>query len=140
MFAPRVFAAVDIGTYAIGGGWTTASPDNEAPETRKIHFFNNWESQPTPTVKNLSALLLDADGQMIAWGYEARSLWLTQGTALRTAGATYHHGFKMDLGAPGEISGTEKAGEEAQDADEADDAPTRLTTPPSSNAPPTPAA
>ncbi|MFI8287404.1 Hsp70 family protein [Streptomyces albidoflavus] len=123
MFAPRVFAAVDLGTYAIGGGWTTASPDNEAPETRKIHFFNNWESQPAPTVKNLSALLLDADGQMIAWGYEARRMWLTQGMELRTAGAKYHHGFKMDLGALRETSGTEKAVRAAQDASKDDDDP-----------------
>lgn len=117
MFDPRVFAAVDMGTYAIGGGWTTASPDNEAPETRKIHFFNNWESQPAPAVKNLSALLLDADGEMIAWGYEARRMWLTQGMALRTARAKYYHGFKMDLGALEENSSTEKAVEAASPAD-----------------------
>ncbi|WP_446038067.1 Hsp70 family protein [Streptomyces sp. SID1121] len=123
MFDPRVFAAVDMGTYAIGGGWTTASPDNEAPETRKIHFFNNWESQPAPTVKNLSALLLDADGEMIAWGYEARRMWLTQGMALRTAGAKYYHGFKMDLGALEGNSSTEKAVEAAEDASPADGAP-----------------
>ncbi|WP_143662397.1 Hsp70 family protein [Streptomyces sp. f51] len=99
MFDARVFAAVDIGTHAIGGGWTTSSPENDSPETRKIHFFNSWESQPSPTVKNLSALLLDAGGEMIAWGFEARRMWLTQGMALRTAGARYYHGFKMDLGA-----------------------------------------
>ncbi|MFJ5712840.1 Hsp70 family protein [Streptomyces sp. NPDC093105] len=122
MFDPRAFGAVDIGTYAIGYGWTPASPDNESPETRKIHFFNNWESQPSPTVKNLSALLLDADGEMIAWGYEARRMWLTQGMALRTAGATYYHGFKMDLGAPEDNGSTEKAAESGETASPSDDA------------------
>ncbi|MER8032050.1 Hsp70 family protein [Streptomyces bauhiniae] len=99
MFDARVFAAVDIGTHAIGGAWTTAAPNNESPESREIHFFNSWESQPDPTVKNLSALLLSAEGELIAWGFEARRMWLTQGMALRTLGARYYHGFKMDLGA-----------------------------------------
>lgn len=118
MFDARVFAAVDIGTYAIGGGWTTASPDNESPETRKIRFFDNWESQPGPTVKNLSALLLDASGEMIAWGYEARRMWLTQGMALRTVGAKYYHGFKMDLGALEEGKGPEESATPVDDTSE----------------------
>ncbi|MFE4659207.1 Hsp70 family protein [Streptomyces hydrogenans] len=121
MFDPRVFAAVDMGTFAIGGGWTPASPDNESPETRKIHFFNSWESQPAPTVKNLSALLLDAEDEMIAWGYEARRMWLTQGMALRTAGARYYHGFKMDLGTREENGSVEKTGEPKEGSDPADD-------------------
>lgn len=108
MFDARVFAVVDLGTYAIGGAWTTASPDNESPESRKIHFFNSWESQPSPTVKNLSALLLDARGELLAWGFEARRMWLTQGMALRTAGARYYHGFKMDLGALKEATSPER--------------------------------
>ena len=49
-------------------------------------------------MKNLSALLLDASGEMIAWGYDARRMWLTQGMALRyRRGSSYYHGFKMDL-------------------------------------------
>ncbi|MGW0874195.1 Hsp70 family protein [Streptomyces sp. NPDC002740] len=118
MFDARVFAAVDIGTYAIGGAWTTASPDNESPESRKIHFFNSWESQPGPTVKNLSALLLDARGEMIAWGFEARRMWLTQGMALRTAGTKYYHGFKMDLGALQEATSPDGSANPDDDASE----------------------
>lgn len=71
---------------------------NAEPSSRKIHFCDQWESQPAPTAKNLSALLLDTNGKLIAWGYDARRLWLTQGAALRNQGARYHHGFKMDLG------------------------------------------
>ncbi|MDO0912930.1 Hsp70 family protein [Streptomyces sp. DT2A-34] len=90
--------AIDVGTHAIGSSWCVISDSNADPVSRKIHFSNQWESQPAPTAKNLSALLLDADGNLIAWGYEARRLWLTQGAELREKGARYHQGFKMDLG------------------------------------------
>ncbi|MPY48785.1 Hsp70 family protein [Streptomyces acidicola] len=99
MSAPRLVAAIDIGTHGIGAAWCVISESNAEPSSRKIHFCDQWESQPAPTAKNLSALLLGADGKLIAWGYDARRLWLTQGAALRSQGARYHHGFKMDLGA-----------------------------------------
>jgi hypothetical protein len=98
VFTPRLVAAIDIGTHGIGAAWSVISDSNAEASSRKIHFSDQWESQPAPTAKNLSALLLDADGKMIAWGYDARRLWLTQGAALRDKGARYHHGFKMDLG------------------------------------------
>ncbi|XQE80444.1 Hsp70 family protein [Streptomyces microflavus] len=91
--------AIDIGTHGIGFGFAAVSPDNDDPLTRKIHISDQWDSQPVPMAKNLSALLLGADDQVIAWGYEARRLWLTQGSELHKAGARYHQGFKMDLGA-----------------------------------------
>lgn len=98
MSSPRLVAAIDIGTHGIGAAWCVISESNAEPSSRKIHFCDQWESQPAPTAKNLSALLLDANGKLIAWGYDARRLWLTQGAALRGQGARYHHGFKMDLG------------------------------------------
>ncbi|MFI1768976.1 Hsp70 family protein [Streptomyces sp. NPDC020800] len=98
MSTPRLVAAIDIGTHGIGAAWSVISESNSEASSRKIHFCDQWESQPAPTAKNLSALLLDAHGKLIAWGYDARRLWLTQGAALRGQGARYHHGFKMDLG------------------------------------------
>ncbi|MFF3864013.1 Hsp70 family protein [Streptomyces sp. NPDC002209] len=99
MSDPRMCVAIDVGTHGIGFAIAPVSPANDDPLARKIHHFNQWDSQPDPAAKNLSALLLDSDDQLIAWGYEARRLWLTQGRTLRQAGARYHHGFKMDLGA-----------------------------------------
>lgn len=98
MSTPRLVVAIDIGTHGIGAAWSVISESNTDPSSRKIHFCDQWESQPAPTAKNLSALLLNAGGELIAWGYDARRLWLTQGVALREQGARYHHGFKMDLG------------------------------------------
>lgn len=99
MLKARIVAAIDLGTHGVGFGFAVVSPDNEDPEARKIHFFNQWDSAPAPSAKNLSALLLDADDNLIAWGYEAFRAWQTQGAALRLTGARYYHGFKMDLGA-----------------------------------------
>ncbi|MFB7852670.1 Hsp70 family protein [Streptomyces sp. NPDC056053] len=99
MFNPRLVAAIDLGTHGIGFGFAAVSSDNDDPLTRKIHFSDQWDSQPVPMAKNLSALLLGADDRVIAWGYEARRLWLTQGSTLRQAGAKYYQSFKMDLGA-----------------------------------------
>lgn len=101
---PRVVAAIDVGTHAIGGGWAVISAANDDPAGRTIHLANQWEAQPDPTAKNLSAVLLDADDGMIAWGYQARLLWLTRGAELSTQGAHYHQGFKMDLGAQDEAA------------------------------------
>jgi hypothetical protein len=98
MFSPRLAVAIDVGTHAIGSSWCVISDSNDDPSSRKIQFCNQWDSQPAPTAKNLSALLLGGDGNLIAWGYEARRLWLTQGAELRKKGARYHQGFKMDLG------------------------------------------
>lgn len=98
MFQSRIVAAIDIGTHAIGSAWCVISDAHTDATARKIHFCNQWESQPSATAKNLSALLLDANGDLLAWGYEARRRWLVQGAELHEAGARYYQGFKMDLG------------------------------------------
>ncbi|MFG2370474.1 Hsp70 family protein [Streptomyces sp. NPDC048504] len=119
VFSPRLVVAIDVGTHAIGSSWCVISDSNADPASRKIHFSNQWESQPAPTAKNLSALLLDANGDLIAWGYEARRLWLTRGAELHEQGARYHQGFKMDLGAhlvpgPQDEDGTDRSATESE--------------------------
>ncbi|GLV88280.1 hypothetical protein Slala03_79690 [Streptomyces lavendulae subsp. lavendulae] len=126
MFEPRIVAAIDLGTHGIGFGFSAVSADNDDPQVRKIHFFNQWESAPVPTAKNLSALLLDANDNLIAWGYDALRTWQTQGATLRHTGAKYHSGFKMDLGAQPSTEATSQSmpseeGDSTPDTEEEDD-------------------
>ncbi|MFK0141336.1 Hsp70 family protein [Streptomyces murinus] len=120
-------AGIDVGTHAIGSGWCVVSDANADARSRKIHFCNQWDDQPAPTAKNLSAVLLNANGDLIAWGFEARRLWLTRGESLKKEGARYFAGFKMDLAArpstrsSGECvpSSAAASGEQGIEADEA---------------------
>src|SRR4051812_11639572 len=85
---PRVLAAVDFGTHGTGFAWTiTGSPEPE------IFYFDQWPGQPVPYLKNLSALLLDPDSNVVEWGFEAQR----QEAQRREDGCTYHAHFKMDL-------------------------------------------
>ena len=121
MFEPRVVAAIDFGTHGTGFAWSVVEDCNKDPRGRKIHFCNRWESQPDPCAKNLSALLLDEHGELIAWGYEARRYWLTGRSSGGEDGLTYHAAFKMDLMASGIMAETVLAEGEG-DADAQDDA------------------
>jgi molecular chaperone DnaK (HSP70) len=88
----RVVAAIDFGTHGTGFAWAAVSEDNDDPGRRRIAFFEDWERQNVAYPKNRSAILLDASGQFMAWGYEAVAQ-LTKappGSKMRT-------GFKMAL-------------------------------------------
>ncbi|MFK0180516.1 Hsp70 family protein [Streptomyces xanthochromogenes] len=97
MFSSRVVAAIDVGTHAIGFGWCVVSESNDEARTRKIHFCNQWDDQPAATAKNLSAVIVDSNGDLVAWGFEARRMWLMRADSLKALGARYFAGFKMDL-------------------------------------------
>jgi hypothetical protein len=93
----KVAAAIDFGTHGTGYAW--ALIDSEKPVQRKldIHPRMQWPAQPTPYPKNLTALLLEADGGLISWGYEARRRYNTPTIA---SGARYVNAFKMSLAPP----------------------------------------
>src|SRR5262249_24310466 len=89
--AHRVVCAVDFGTHGSGFAWYSIGAENEDPSRRVIYYFDNWADQPTTYPKNLSALLLDADGEILEWGHRARR------ARAEGRGARLEQGFKMGL-------------------------------------------
>jgi hypothetical protein len=89
----RVVAAIDFGTYGSGFAWATVNRENDDLFDRKINYFFQWKDQRTVYAKNRTALLIDEDGELVAWGHEA--------FRLRNSGSgrkrRLHSGFKMDL-------------------------------------------
>lgn len=93
---PRVVAAVDFGTHGTGFAWMLRNdPD------KRIYYYDQWSGQRLVYPKNLSALLLDGEGSVVAWGHDAHERHLRPDDG--GVGLTYHAHFKMDLqpGGPG---------------------------------------
>ncbi|MCJ0869166.1 Hsp70 family protein [Streptomyces sp. AP-93] len=97
MDEPRVVAAIDFGTHGTGFAWCVVEEGNADPRTRQVNYCNQWDAQPVACAKNLSALLLDHQGDVLSWGFEARRNWITGRATAQHEGATYHAGFKMRL-------------------------------------------
>jgi molecular chaperone DnaK (HSP70) len=95
MPTPKVVVGIDFGTHGSGISWCTYGGRNDDPTQRRINFFNTWVGQPVATVKNLSALLVDAQGEVLAWGYEARRRALV--TVHGAEEPRYFNAFKMGL-------------------------------------------
>ncbi|MFI1890203.1 hypothetical protein [Streptomyces jumonjinensis] len=116
----RIVVGIDVGTHASGFAWCVVDPQNDDASQRKPHFCMQWESQPMTLPKNLSALLLNEEGETAAWGYEARRRALAQHGSDQTH--QYRAAFKMDLMAPSgqqnetdaeePLSGAQRAGED----------------------------
>ncbi|MFF0472459.1 Hsp70 family protein [Streptomyces sp. NPDC004284] len=109
----KVAVAIDFGTHGTGYAWALIDDDK-----RQIHPYMRWKDQPAPTAKNLTALLLDGEGEVLAWGYEARRRFNS-----RAAGpdARYLKAFKMSLApastegvAAGELTAASLAVDEAK--------------------------
>ncbi|MEV0604522.1 Hsp70 family protein [Streptomyces sp. NPDC050315] len=95
MVLPKVVVGIDFGTHGSGVAWVTYGGRNDDPSERRVNFFNSWAGQPVASVKNLTALLIDPDGEVAAWGYDARRRALSK--AHGTEAPRYHSGFKMGL-------------------------------------------
>ncbi|WP_208782958.1 Hsp70 family protein [Streptomyces griseorubiginosus] len=95
MAVPKVVVGIDFGTHGSGISWCTYGGRNDDPAQRRINFFNTWAGQPVASVKNLSALLVDAQGEVLAWGYEARRRALMN--AQGGDESRYFNAFKMGL-------------------------------------------
>ncbi|MFJ3733014.1 Hsp70 family protein [[Kitasatospora] papulosa] len=93
----RVVAAIDFGTHGTGFAWTTIDERHKDPKRRQVWFRTRWPNHPTPYPKNLSALLLTRDGELVAWGYEARRKWAAISARGEARNFEYHLGFKMSL-------------------------------------------
>ncbi|HTJ69512.1 MAG TPA: Hsp70 family protein [Actinospica sp.] len=100
----RIVAAIDFGTHGTGFAWAFSSARDDEPTRRNIYMFDNWTSQPTTYVKNLSALLLDGSGGVVAWGYEAQKLFQTE--SREHPEYEYAERFKMRLLPPEDAAGS----------------------------------
>lgn len=90
----RVVAAIDFGTHGTGFAWVPVSKENAKPQERRISFYDSWAEQKVSYPKNRTAVLLDQDGKLLAWGYRA----ISQMDAIpKDAGCRLQVGFKMLL-------------------------------------------
>ena len=91
---PRVVVAIDFGTHGTGFAWTAVSEENDELRERRISFYENWPGQKINYPKNRSAVLLDATGDFLAWGYQAVA---EMDKMPKGAGWLLRTGFKMSL-------------------------------------------
>jgi molecular chaperone DnaK (HSP70) len=90
----RVVAAIDFGTHGTGFAWAAVSRENTALAIRRVNYFDSWEGQDLPFQKNRSALLLDPQQSLKAWGHAA----VRQAESLPAhSDLTLYQNFKMDL-------------------------------------------
>jgi hypothetical protein len=89
-----VVAAIDFGTHGTGFAWSAVSQENSELHDRRISFFENWPEQKVTYPKNRSAVLLDADGNLLSWGHAAVAMMdrMPKGADWRL-----QTGFKMSL-------------------------------------------
>lgn len=95
---PLVVAAIDFGTHGSGYAWALVA-DLRTNPAGSVHVPRRWEGSSVNYPKNLSALVVDGDGKVVEWGYEALNHWTG---AAGTSDLTYLHGFKMALRGGGE--------------------------------------
>ena len=90
----RVVAAIDFGTHGTGFAWAPVTQENSELADRKISYFESWAGQQVSYPKNRSAVLLDAEGNLLSWGYQA----VTEMNQMpKGAGWRLQTGFKMSL-------------------------------------------
>lgn len=99
----RVVAAIDFGTHGTGFAWAAVSQDNSGARDRRIYFFEDWAEQKISYPKNRSAVLLDARGNLLSWGYRAIS---EMEKMPKGAGWRLQTGFKMSLRDTSAVDGT----------------------------------
>ncbi|MCT9093941.1 hypothetical protein N4G70_34550 [Streptomyces sp. ASQP_92] len=125
MFNPRVFVGLDFGTFGSGVSYFFKG-NNEGGSTQKIPtLLSSWPGQPVASPKNLSALLIDSETKVAAWGYDARRRALTQVPGENAP--RYYSSFKMglmeELVCVVDGEGHDQEGESADNQDEEELAP-----------------
>lgn len=90
----RVVAAIDFGTHGTGFAWMAVGQDSSEMRGRRISFFEDWADQKISYPKNRSAVLLDAQGNLLSWGYRAEA---EMDKMPKKAGWRLQAGFKMSL-------------------------------------------
>jgi actin-like ATPase involved in cell morphogenesis len=80
-------AAVDLGTHGTGIGWCVVSDLNDDPMTRRVVIHP----------KDLTAILVDREGGVVAVGHRARQKWMKAADAGNAEELSYAYAFKMTL-------------------------------------------
>lgn len=101
----QVVAAIDFGTHGTGFAWATVDGLNDDDYSRQIFFYDKFLGTELVYPKNLSAVLTDATGEVLEWGFEAERRWAELVARKETAGHGYAYAFKMALNRDG--SGTD---------------------------------
>jgi hypothetical protein len=94
---PKVVAGIDFGTHGSGFAWAVKSRINDDPLTRKVTFFTRHAGDRADYPKTLTAILVDRDGQVVAWGHQARARWAAASDAGNPDQLGYAYAFKMAL-------------------------------------------
>lgn len=95
MVQPLYVIGIDYGTTSLGFCGVAVDQVADDPRKPRFDYCDQWPGQPVPSMKNLSALLVSPEDEILAWGYAARHRALNQ-----TAGPDaprYYAGFKMRL-------------------------------------------
>jgi actin-like ATPase involved in cell morphogenesis len=93
----KVVAAIDFGTHGSGFAWATIDERHTKASTRHVYKELSWPGTPMPLPKNLTALAAASDGNVLAWGYDARKRWNAAAVGKSASDLRYSHSFKMGL-------------------------------------------
>ncbi|MEV4383546.1 hypothetical protein [Streptosporangium sp. NPDC049644] len=93
----KVVAAIDFGTHGTGYAWSVISAANDDMRGRQVFWNNQWPGQPVAYPKNLTALLLDEEGEVVAWGFEAKRKWTGIRDKIERDKTLFARAFKMEL-------------------------------------------
>lgn len=96
-FKPKVVAAVDFGTHGTGFAWSVVSALNDDPMTRRVTFNTRHAGTRVDYPKDLTTILVDQEGGLVAVGHRARKEWAKAADAGNPAGLGYAYAFKMAL-------------------------------------------
>jgi molecular chaperone DnaK (HSP70) len=91
-WVPKVIAAIDFGTHGSGYAWAPVADIDAGKSFSYSYYPGSLQHYP----KNLSAVLVTADGDLHSWGHEAREKWKTIGVA-NPDGYGYASRFKMAI-------------------------------------------
>ncbi|WP_157182997.1 Hsp70 family protein [Sciscionella marina] len=89
---------IDVGTYGTGYGWTILDPDGGGSGQREITKRRNWPGAPQDAVKTLTRLLLDTEGEVVAFGYDAQQKGELRNAGGKDSGLRLVESIKMLLG------------------------------------------
>ncbi|GAA1776679.1 hypothetical protein [Luedemannella helvata] len=90
----KIVVALDFGTYGSGFSWSTV-PELDRPDSTIYH--SAFSGAPANYRKNLTAVLLNADGTLRSWGFPARDDWKHAAAAGNPANLGYAQRFKMSI-------------------------------------------
>ena len=96
-FKPKVVAAVDLGTHGTGVGWCVVSDLNDDPMTRRVAIHTRYPGSRVDYPKDLTAILVDREGGVLAVGHRAQQKWMKAADAGNAEGFGYAYAFKMAL-------------------------------------------